>query len=492
MSGGDGKGHNSGAHATGGVNGTSGKGGPSSGGGYHYNPGKGPASSTGPDGQTHINITGGMEKDRPGEHKGNGGGGGSGNSGSKQGQWTGTGPVDIALVNKTINDAWDNKKYQYRSPEEVIGGTSYREMRKVFDSMSIDKQTEAVRQITDAWNHAYQRVPGGEGKGRSAKEPKKAMARLSERISDDIQSALERNKATSVMDGSKKNVNIASELINETVNNINNINKKISEKQKEQAPLKNELTKLQEVINNPQKYSRAKRRDAAAWKETVQKWFDWIENDIVAYRKHLAELEGRKRQAEQNKAAAEAKKKEDDALKDSISAVNDFYKELTSKYGEKLAKEARALADEAKGKTLRNSKEAIKAFDKYKDVLNKKFSVADREAIAKALESLNKEQMAKQLKHFERAFGSVSKGISWGSFGIGLAKGFRTGDWSDAIISGESIIAGRIASALVTVAFSMMAVNPVGILGFAVIMAVTSALITDKRLKDLNDFIISL
>lgn len=33
MSGGDGKNHNSGAHATGGVNGTSGKGGPSSGGG---------------------------------------------------------------------------------------------------------------------------------------------------------------------------------------------------------------------------------------------------------------------------------------------------------------------------------------------------------------------------------------------------------------------------------------------------------------------------
>ncbi|MCZ5716462.1 colicin-like pore-forming protein, partial [Escherichia coli] len=34
-----------------------------------------------------------------------------------------------------------------------------------------------------------------------------------------------------------------------------------------------------------------------------------------------------------------------------------------------------------------------------------------------------------------------------------------------------------------------MAVNPIGILGFAVIMAVTSALITDERLKQLNSFI---
>ncbi|MHB9812991.1 colicin-like pore-forming protein [Escherichia coli] len=37
---------------------------------------------------------------------------------------------------------------------------------------------------------------------------------------------------------------------------------------------------------------------------------------------------------------------------------------------------------------MRNANEAIKAFDRYKDVLNKKFSVSDREAIAKALESL--------------------------------------------------------------------------------------------------------
>ncbi|TGF81355.1 colicin, partial [Escherichia coli] len=48
---------------------------------------------------------------------------------------------------------------------------------------------------------------------------------------------------------------------------------------------------------------------------------------------------------------------------------------------------------------------------------------------------------------------------------------------------------GKVASVMVTVAFSAMAVNPIGILGFAVIMAVTSALITDERLKQLNSFI---
>lgn len=180
---------------------------------------------------------------------------------------------------------------------------------------------------------------------------------------------------------------------------------------------------------------------------------------------------------------------EANAVKDAISKVNDFYKELTSKYGDKLAKEARALAEEARGKKLRNAKEAIDAFNKYKDVLNKKFSVADREAIAKALESLNKEQMAKQLKIFGKAFGVAGEAIQWGGFIHDLAKGFRTGDWNDAIMSGEKIAAGKVASVMVTVAFSAMAVNPVGILGFAVIMAVTSSLITDERLKQLNDFI---
>ncbi|MHB9812989.1 hypothetical protein [Escherichia coli] len=68
MSGGDGRGpgntglgHN-GGKPSGNVNGSSGHGGPSSGGGYHYDPGKGPASTVGPDGEVHINITGGMKR----------------------------------------------------------------------------------------------------------------------------------------------------------------------------------------------------------------------------------------------------------------------------------------------------------------------------------------------------------------------------------------------------------------------------------------------
>lgn len=87
MSGGDGRGpgntglgHN-GGKPSGNVHGSSGTGGHSGGGGYHYNPGKGPASTIGPDGKVHINITGGMERNPPGKHHGNGGSGNGHSSG---------------------------------------------------------------------------------------------------------------------------------------------------------------------------------------------------------------------------------------------------------------------------------------------------------------------------------------------------------------------------------------------------------------------------
>ncbi|HEI8868261.1 TPA: hypothetical protein SLG40_003818 [Serratia odorifera] len=222
------------------------------------------------------------------------------------------------------------------------------------------------------------------------------------------------------------------------------------------------------------------------------------QNQAAEQRRKAAEAKAKaeaaaKAEAERKrKAEAEAKKKEEDAVKDAVSKVADFYKELTSKYGEKLAKEAKELATDAKGKKLRSAAEAIQAFDKYKDSINKKFSMKDREAIAKALESLSKDQMAKQLATFSKAFGLVADAIQWSGFVNGLIKGFRTGNWDDAIINGESIVASKLATALIAVAFSSMAVAPIGIIGFAIIMAIVGALITEDRLKKMNEFVMSL
>ncbi|MGL4724947.1 MAG: colicin-like pore-forming protein [Scandinavium sp.] len=175
-----------------------------------------------------------------------------------------------------------------------------------------------------------------------------------------------------------------------------------------------------------------------------------------------------------------------------ISIASDFYKSLSEKFGDKLAKEAKTLEAAAKGKKLRNVSEALTAFDKYKNNLNKKFSTSDRIAIAKALESIDKSTMAAQLKKFSKLFGVVGEALQWSDFLNAVAKGFRTGSWNEAVIAGEKIAATKLASLLVVVAFSTIATTPIGIIGFSAILAITAALITDKEIQNLNKFILQL
>ncbi|ECX6751347.1 hypothetical protein ATZ89_21035 [Salmonella enterica subsp. enterica serovar Heidelberg] len=53
----------------------------------------------------------------------------------------------------------------------------------------------------------------------------------------------------------------------------------------------------------------------------------------------------------------------------------------------------------------------------------------------------------------------------------------------------QSLAAGRAASAVTAWAFSVMLGTPVGILGFAIIMAAVSALVNDKFIEQVNKLI---
>ncbi len=69
---------------------------------------------------------------------------------------------------------------------------------------------------------------------------------------------------------------------------------------------------------------------------------------------------------------------------------------------EKYSKMAQELADKSKSKKIGNVNEALAAFEKYKDVLDKKFSKADRDAIFNALASVKYEDWAKHLDQFAK------------------------------------------------------------------------------------------
>ncbi|HDL7813838.1 TPA: hypothetical protein PXP47_003885 [Yersinia enterocolitica] len=205
-------------------------------------------------------------------------------------------------------------------------------------------------------------------------------------------------------------------------------------------------------------------------------------------------------QAEQRKKVAEAHmnavrqkvaedkkaKEESDAVKDAVKFTADFYKELTSKYGDNASKIAQELADTAKGKQIRNVDEALKAFDKYKDVLNKKFSAKDREAIAKVLESVDRDLMAKNLAKFSKAFGLVAKAIDGVDLAIEFKKAVRTDIWRPFFVKLETLAAGAGATALVAFAFAVLTATPLGIVGFGLLIAIVGFLINDELLEKIN------
>ncbi|TDT56916.1 colicin pore forming domain-containing protein [Enterobacter sp. AG5470] len=174
-------------------------------------------------------------------------------------------------------------------------------------------------------------------------------------------------------------------------------------------------------------------------------------------------------------------------VKDAVKFTADFYKEVTAKFSEQSAKVAQELAAAAKGKKIRNVEQALAAFDRFQTVLDKKYSVADREAIAKALESVNRANMASSLAKFSKGFGYVGKAIdAYDAILVELPKAIRTKNWRPFFVKVEAIAAGNAATALTAFVFSAITGSALGILGFALMMAIVGALVDEAFITKVN------
>ncbi|MCT2386494.1 colicin-like pore-forming protein [Erwinia pyrifoliae] len=180
---------------------------------------------------------------------------------------------------------------------------------------------------------------------------------------------------------------------------------------------------------------------------------------------------------------------EDKDNDETISAVKftaDFYKELTEKWGGKSAEIAQELAWDVKGKQIRNADEALDSFEKYKDVLSKKFSLKDREAISKALESLTQAEIAKNFVRFSKGLGLVSSGIDVYETAMEFKKAIDSHNWRPFYVKLETLLAGKGASALTAFAYSLILATPIGILGFAFIMTLVGVFVDEKFVEKIN------
>ena len=141
----------------------------------------------------------------------------------------------------------------------------------------------------------------------------------------------------------------------------------------------------------------------------------------------------------------------------------------------------------AKGKKLKNATEALETWNKHQGDIDKKYSKADRAAVTKALESVSYSDVAKQMNKFSKVFGFIGNVNDATDLLLELNKSNKTGDWKPFFVKAETIVASRVAGVMVAFAFGLVAATPIGLIGFAVIMGVTSALIDEELINKFNN-----
>ena len=223
-------------------------------------------------------------------------------------------------------------------------------------------------------------------------------------------------------------------------------------------------------------------------KKTIRDKYSLVHSGQSGNRIYKAKQETLKAQRELAAINYLRKQKEQEAadLQEGIKLTAAFYKELTEKFGQKAAALAQELAEQAKGKTIRNVDQAIAAYDKYRASLGYKLNAADRVAVANALRSLDQAHMASQLSKMSKAFGYYGKFLDRVGVVQEAIKAFETDNWRPLFVKIETLTAGRVASALVAFVFSGIFGTPLGIISFAIIMALAGALINEEFLESLN------
>ena len=396
-----------------------------------------------------------------GGSRGNGGDrdnsrGGAGN----RGNWAGSGPLSAALINDSIAEALE--KQLPRNTVEATSTPAYKKMRAAFDALPLDKQPEARAQITKAWQSAHDAMP-------------------------------DRTTTTENVGGGKNGHNVTRSTpnwlkekmkgLNQQVNN--DLSGALAQHQKAEADARAKA----EAVAKAKAEAEAKAKAEAAAKAKAEAEAK-AKAEAAAKAKAEAEAKAKAEAAAKAKAEAEAKAKaEADAVKDAVKFTADFYKEVFSVYGEKAEQLANLLATQAKGKNIRNIDDALKAYEKHKTNINKKINAQDRAAIAKALESVDVKEAAKNFAKFSKGLGYVGPTMDVVDLVLELRKAIKEDNWRSFFVKIEAIAISFGATQLAALAFASLLGAPVGLLGYALIMAGIGALVSDDVVDAANKII---
>lgn len=173
-------------------------------------------------------------------------------------------------------------------------------------------------------------------------------------------------------------------------------------------------------------------------------------------------------------------------LINAVRITTDFYKEVAGKLGERAAKQAQEYAGLVRGKRIRSVESANRAMNKYSNSLINKFVMKDRLALANSIKSKEFSYIADKYRQYHRALGYYGYTADVVSVIIELAKAIETNSWRNFFIKLEALIAGKVAAAAVAFAFAVITGIPLGILGYALIMAAVGAMVNDSLVNSIN------
>lgn len=314
------------------------------------------------------------------------------------------------------------------------------------------------------------------------------------------------NKQKEAEEKARENAEVAEhETLNEEKQAVAEAEKRLAEAKAELAKAESDVQSKQATVSrvageleNAQKSVDVKVTGFPGWRDVQKKLQRQLEAKQDEYSAVENELKNavsfRDGKAAEVKEAEQKLKEAQDALeksqiKDAVDTMVGFYQYITEQYGEKYAKIAQDLAEKSKGKKIQGVDEALAAFEKYKNVLDKKFSKVDRDAIFNALESVNYDELSKNLTKISKSLKITSRVSFLYDVGSDFKNAIETGNWRPLFVTLEKSAVDVGVAKIVALMFSFIVGVPLGFWGIAIVTGIVSSYIGDDELSKLNELL---
>lgn len=314
------------------------------------------------------------------------------------------------------------------------------------------------------------------------------------------------NKQKEAEEKARENAEVAEhETLNEEKQAVAEAEKRLAEAKAELAKAESDVQSKQATVSrvageleNAQKSVDVKVTGFPGWRDVQKKLQRQLEAKQAEYSAVENELKNavsfRDGKAAEVKEAEQKLKEAQDALeksqiKDAVDTMVGFYQYITEQYGEKYAKIAQDLAEKSKGKKIQGVDEDLAAFEKYKNVLDKKFSKVDRDAIFNALESVNYDELSKNLTKISKSLKITSRVSFLYDVGSDFKNAIETGNWRPLFVTLEKSAVDVGVAKIVALMFSFIVGVPLGFWGIAIVTGIVSSYIGDDELSKLNELL---